>query len=116
MGVFSRYGQGKVPETARTRQKRAEGLCGGAGKGCYGKSMMPGGYGKIVATEPADAKIRPILIRLLHQECSTIQPLQVFGPQRGLFLPVVGADKEKGRISGPFRRERCLNAEFQRLL
>lgn len=46
---------------------------------------MPGGYGKIVATEPADAKIRPILIRLLHQECSTIQPLQVFGPQRGLF-------------------------------
>lgn len=56
--------------------------------------MMPGGYGKIVATEPADAKIRPILIRLLHQECSTIQPLQVFGPQRGLFLPVVGADKE----------------------
>ncbi|EOZ9608065.1 hypothetical protein ACQYKF_004976, partial [Escherichia coli] len=83
---------------------------------CYGKSMMPGGYGKIVATEPADAKIRPILIRLLHQECSTIQPLQVFGPQRGLFLPVVGADKEKGRISGPFRRERCLNAEFQRLL
>ncbi len=73
--------------------------------------MMPGGYGKIVATEPADAKIRPILIRLLHQECSTIQPLQVFGPQRGLFLPVVGADKEKGHISGLFRR-RCSVRNF----
>ncbi|HHT7462785.1 TPA: hypothetical protein ACT16M_005475, partial [Klebsiella pneumoniae] len=105
-----------LPVLPVSRQKRPESLSGGADKGCYGKSMMPGGYGKIVATEPADAKIRPILIRLLHQECSTIQPLQVFGPQRGLFLPVVGADKEKGRISGPFRRERCLNAEFQRLL
>ncbi|GAB0731785.1 hypothetical protein DZ11C13_45130 [Escherichia coli] len=29
-----------MPETARTRQKRAEGLCGGAGKGCYGKSAQ----------------------------------------------------------------------------
>ncbi len=62
---------------------------------------MPGGYGKIVATEPADAKIRPILIRLLHQECSTIQPLQVF-TQRGLFLPVVGADKEKAALAALF--------------
>lgn len=26
-----------MPETARTRQDRAEGLSGGAGKGCYGK-------------------------------------------------------------------------------
>jgi len=26
-----------VPETDRTRQKRAEGLSGGAPKGCYGK-------------------------------------------------------------------------------
>ncbi len=50
------------------------------------KSMMHGGYGKIVATEPADAKIRPILIRLLHQECSTIQPLQVFVPAGAFYL------------------------------
>ncbi len=63
--------------------------------------MMPGGYGKIVATEPADAKIRPILIRLLHQECSTIQPLQVFGPS-GAFLPVVGADKERAALAALF--------------
>lgn len=28
---------GKVPETTRSRQDRAEGACGGAGKGCYGK-------------------------------------------------------------------------------
>ena len=26
-----------MPKTARMRQKRAEGLSGGAGKGCYGK-------------------------------------------------------------------------------
>jgi len=35
---FQAYGQGKVPETVRTRQKRAEGLYGGAAKRCYGKS------------------------------------------------------------------------------
>ena len=36
-GVFSRYGQGKVPETALRPQKRAEGLYGGAGKNSYVK-------------------------------------------------------------------------------
>lgn len=38
-GAFFRaMDRGKVPETARTRQKRAEELCGGAAKRCYGKS------------------------------------------------------------------------------
>lgn len=40
-GVLNRE---KVPETARQRQKRAEGACGGAGKRCYVKSVMPGRY------------------------------------------------------------------------
>lgn len=38
--IFSRYGQGKVPETARPRQDRAEGPCGGAAKGRYGKCFL----------------------------------------------------------------------------
>ena len=35
--VFSRYGRGKVPETAISPQNRAEGLSGGAPKHCYVK-------------------------------------------------------------------------------
>jgi len=31
---------------ARTRQDRAEGVCGGAGKGCYGKFDCPAGAKK----------------------------------------------------------------------
>jgi len=33
--AFGRYGQGKVPETTRSRQDRAEGVCGGAAKRCF---------------------------------------------------------------------------------
>ncbi|MDY3581657.1 hypothetical protein RCP77_24030, partial [Enterobacter kobei] len=33
--------------------------------------------------------------------------------QRGLFLPVVGADKEKGRISGPFRESDASMRNFR---
>lgn len=64
--------------------------------------MMPGGYGKIVATEPADAKIRPILIRLLHQECSTIQPLQVFAPSGGFFCLLLGQIKKRAALAALF--------------
>ena len=35
-----------MPETAVRPQNRAEGPCGGAGKHCYVKNGMPGGYGK----------------------------------------------------------------------
>jgi len=34
-GRFSGVGAGKVPETGGRPQKRAEGACGGAPKGCY---------------------------------------------------------------------------------
>lgn len=42
-GRFSRYGRAKVPKTACTRQNRAEGLSGGAPKGCYGKLIDANG-------------------------------------------------------------------------
>jgi len=35
---FAVAGRGKVPKTARSRQKRAEGAGGGAANRCYGKS------------------------------------------------------------------------------
>jgi len=35
--AFSGIWAGKVPEMTRSRQNGAEDVCGGAGKGCYGK-------------------------------------------------------------------------------
>lgn len=45
---------------------------------------------KNYAAGPAQAKIRPILIPSLHQGSRRFQPLHVFGPRRGLFLPEYG--------------------------
>lgn len=44
--LFRVYDGVKVPLSARSPQKRAEGLCGGAAKHCYVKSVMPARYGK----------------------------------------------------------------------
>lgn len=39
-GRFVGFGAGKVPLSARSPQKLAEGLCGGAAKRCYGKCFL----------------------------------------------------------------------------
>lgn len=51
-----------MPETALRPQNRAEGLSGGAGKRCYGKSVRLGGYKEILSAVIMDAKIRLVLI------------------------------------------------------
>lgn len=45
-----------MPETGRTRQNGAEGLCGGAGKRCYGK------FGRAADTKKA-ARGRPLIVK-----------------------------------------------------
>jgi len=88
--AFGRYGQGKVLETTRSRQDRAEGVCGGAGKHCYVKSVMSGGYGKNCGTR-ADARGNPAHTdRVLHQGFRKFQPLHVFVPPAGAFFSPAG--------------------------
>lgn len=45
-----------MPETARTRQERAEGLSGGAPKGCYGKNRVFLGMDENCFSEAANVK------------------------------------------------------------